>query len=107
MNKKISNEEREISQLLRRGRKNINKNILTREQRDILEKNMNISEDEEIAKEYPGARSIGHLGEISDEKHNFYRLWLWIDKNGYKIVTLDQGNGCCTVVQVFKKDGKK
>ena len=90
--------EQEISRLLARGRKKMDKNILTGEQKDILRKNMNISEDEDIAKEYPGAECVGHLGEIDK---NFCRLWLWIDRKGHKVITYDEGNCCCSVVQVF------
>lgn len=76
----------------------MDENILTKEQKDTLKKNMNITEDEDVAKEYSGASCVGHLGDINEA---FCRLWLWIDRKGHKIITYDKGNGCCYVVQVF------
>jgi len=76
----------------------MDRNILTKEEKEILKKNEKIEKDEDIARLYPGASCVGHLGEIDDD---FVRLWLWIDQKGHKIITYDEGNGCCHVVQVF------
>jgi len=81
----------------------VDEKILTKEEKKILKRNIEISQDEEVSKFYPGAVCAGHLGEIDKR---LYRFWIWMDKKGHKIITLDEGNCCCRVVQVFKPEAK-
>ena len=71
---------------------------ISKEQTDIVLKNMAISTDKDIAVQYPGAECVG-----SFENKDMERLWLWVDDNGDKIITFDEGNGYCYVVQTFIK----
>lgn len=83
------NEERKVT---------IMEKLLSQENLELISKAASVSEDDDIEVEFgKPCECKGHLGE------SLYRLWVW-ECPEYVVVTFDEGNGQCHVVQVFRKE---
>jgi len=69
--------------------------LLSQENLELISKVAAVSEDDDIEVEF--GKPCKCLGSM------FYRLWVW-ECPEYVVITFDEGNGQCHVVQVFRKE---
>ncbi len=57
-----------------------------------------VKTDEEL--DFLGFKCVGHVSQLPRYRgnHNLDYLWCWVKDNGESVISLDKGNGYCTVM---------
>jgi len=74
---------------------------LSPENLELIAKAASVTKDDDIEIEFGGPCEC--LGPLDSSSNSFYRLWVW-ECPEYIVITFDEGNGQCSVVQVFRKE---